>query len=290
MSITGGSLGAVHQLWRYPVKSMQGEQVQAAPVTERGIVGDRAYAIVERASGRVASAKHPRKWAALLTCQARYSEPPQIGHPLPPVVIRLPDGREVSSADPAADHILSRALGHAVMLITDASECRLRETDRTPLDADTALETIREEPLGLAAPPGTFFDVAAIHLLTTATLRYLQANHPPGRFDVRRFRPNMLIEAGPAAPACVEQTWLDQSLRAGGAILRTIDPSPRCVVTTLGQADLPRDPQILRTLASATAGTSITLAPGAVFHAVAGIYATVTTPGTVACGDPLAAG
>ena len=96
-------VGSVPSLWRYPVKSMQGEEVNEAAIAERGLLGDRAYALLDRATGYIASAKHPRKWATLLACRAAFVEPPHPGAPLPPVSITLPDGTAISSADPEVD-------------------------------------------------------------------------------------------------------------------------------------------------------------------------------------------
>lgn len=65
------TIGSVAALWRYPVKSMQGEELDAAEISARGVLGDRAYAIVDRATGFVASAKHPRKWSTLFAYRCR---------------------------------------------------------------------------------------------------------------------------------------------------------------------------------------------------------------------------
>jgi MOSC domain-containing protein len=291
MSIHAQPIGFVQELWRYPVKSMQGERLSTALLTERGLLGDRAYAIVDQVTGYVASAKHPRKWRALLQCQARYAETPQPSRPLPPIWIILPNGEQISSAHPHIHQILSDVLGHPVLLVADPSEPRLRETDRTPLDVETTVDVVREEQLGLATPAATFLDVAPLHILTTATLQYLQTLHPSGLFHVRRFRPNLVITGEPTTPTCLEQTWLNQLLSIGNNVqLWAIDPAPRCVVTTLAQADLPSDPEILRTLARNTSSTSITLAPGTAFAGVVGIYAQVVQTGSIVSGDTINAG
>jgi len=93
---TGAALGSVASLWRYPVKSMMGEELNASLVTERGLLGDRAFALVERETGKVASAKEPRKWAKLFEFRSAYVEPPA-GNGLPPVRITLPDGAIATS-------------------------------------------------------------------------------------------------------------------------------------------------------------------------------------------------
>lgn len=109
-------------LWRYPVKSMQGEELNAAEVTERGAVGDRAYALVDRETGKVASAKNPRKWARLFDFRAAYVEPPRAGAPLPPVRITLPDGTLTRSAAANANAVLSEAIVRQVTLASTSPE------------------------------------------------------------------------------------------------------------------------------------------------------------------------
>lgn len=282
------SIGSLVALWRYPVKSMQGEEIHGAAITERGIAGDRAYAILDRATGHIASAKHPRKWSRLFACRAAFAEPPRAGAALPPIWITLPDGEVVHSDQADVDQALSRALGREVALVRDAPAAPTREADRTPVDAPPGEEIIRQEPMALAAPEGTFFDLAPLHLLTTATLDRLRALHPAGRWETRRFRPNLVI-APAGESGFVENAWLGHSLALGPEVrLEAIDPCPRCVVTTLAQSDLPRDPDILRALAEHSAAASVTLTPGVVFPAVAGIYATVLQSGTVRRGDFIA--
>jgi uncharacterized protein len=90
-------VGSVTGLWRFPVKSMRGERLDAAPVTERGLVGDRAYALMDNDTGKVVSAKSVKRFPDLLQCQARFVESPWAGEDLPPVEITLPDGTTVRS-------------------------------------------------------------------------------------------------------------------------------------------------------------------------------------------------
>src|SRR6266581_3988697 len=107
---TQTGIGAVVSLWRYPVKSMMGEELNASEVTERGLLGDRTYALVDRADGKVASAKNPRKWPGLFDFRAGFVDAPRPGAPLPPVRITLPDGAVVTSGQSDLDRILSRVL------------------------------------------------------------------------------------------------------------------------------------------------------------------------------------
>src|SRR5207247_6057984 len=106
--------GSVVGLWRYPVKSMMGEELNAAEVTERGLVGDRQFAVVDAATGKVAGAKNPRKWGNFFDFRAAYVEPPLRGSKLPPVRLTLPDGTVLTSGQPDLAQVLSKALGRDV--------------------------------------------------------------------------------------------------------------------------------------------------------------------------------
>jgi len=93
--------GAVAALWRYPVKSMLGEELDASAVGERGLAGDRAYALIDRDTGKVVSGKNPGRGAVLFECRAAYVEPPLVGSAeAAPVLVTLPDGTSVRSDDP----------------------------------------------------------------------------------------------------------------------------------------------------------------------------------------------
>src|SRR5262245_19253863 len=89
--------GSVLSALRYPVKSMMVEELTVADVTAGGLIGDRAYALIDNTTGKVASAKNPRKWARLFDCHASFVEPPRKDHPTPPVWIMLPDGTNITS-------------------------------------------------------------------------------------------------------------------------------------------------------------------------------------------------
>ena len=109
--IQGASVGA---LWRYPVKSMMGEELNAAEVTERGLLGDRQFAVVDRATGKIGGAKNPRKWGNFFDFRAAYVESPQPGSKMPAVRITLPDGTVVTNEQGNLAQILSQAFGRDV--------------------------------------------------------------------------------------------------------------------------------------------------------------------------------
>lgn len=280
------TVASVVSVRSYPVKSMQGEEINGADITDRGILGDRAYALMERTTGHIASAKHPRKWSKLLECRATFVEPPQLGKSLPPVWITLPDGVVICSSQPDIDQVLSHVLERDVTLLAQAPANPTRKADRTPIDDSSHQETIRQEPVALAAPVGTFFDYCALHILTTATVNRFRELYPTGQFELRRFRPNLVVSPDGDERDFIENHWLGSVVTIGTQTqLSIIDPCPRCVVTTLPQADLPRDPGILRTVGQHNRVASVTLAPGVIFPAVAGVYAIVLQPGRICRGD-----
>src|SRR2546426_10364720 len=119
-STTRVEIGRVVSLWRYPVKSMMGDELNATQVTERGLLGDRAYALVDSSDGKVASAKNPRKWPNLFDFRANFIEPPRISANVPSVQITLPDGTIAISQQSDLNQILSKALNRGVTF--DATE------------------------------------------------------------------------------------------------------------------------------------------------------------------------
>ena len=293
-----GRTATVQELWRFPVKSMQGEPVDAAEATAAGLAGDRAYAVVDAETGKVGSAKHPRLWGGLLECAARYDVPPVVGAPAPAVTITLPDGGETGSADPDVDRRLSEVLGHPVRLTTVAPDgnaylavwpdidgvipddyLQQVAVDAPGAEADAG-GTLTELSLALASPPGTFFDVAALHLVNASTLRHLDDAQPGSRFEVRRYRPNIVVES--SDPPFAENGWSGATVRLGTAMAATVLlPTMRCIMTTLAQGDLPRDNEILRTVSR----LNRLEIPGLGTWSCVGAYAAVAEPGTVRVGD-----
>jgi uncharacterized protein len=280
------NVGTVAAIWRYPVKSMIGEELDASAVTEQGLLGDRAYALVDAETGKVASAKNPKRWPNLFQCHAAFTEPPEAARELPPVGITLPDGATVTSDDPGADDALSEMVGRRVTLERTApSEAVFEEywPDMEGLSPEGHRDTVTDERLGMAAPPGTFFDLVPMSVLTSATLDRLGELYPQGRFDVRRFRMNLIVDVD--AEGFVENDWIGHTLVVGdGVSLPVTLADPRCVMTTLEQGELPKDPGILRTAAQ---HNRVDI-PGVGLYPCVGVYATVATGGSVRCGDPVA--
>jgi hypothetical protein len=113
---------AVVGLWRYPVKSMMWEELNASEVTERGVLGDRPYALVDAETGKVVSAKEPRKWRKLFEFRASFVEPPLSGERLPHVRITFPDGRSMTTAERSLDEAFSEVVGRRVAFATSAPD------------------------------------------------------------------------------------------------------------------------------------------------------------------------
>jgi uncharacterized protein len=267
--MSNGSLGSVLTIWRYPIKSMQGEEVISSHFTERGLVGDRAYALIDRSTGKIASAKNPRKWLSLFTFTARISEEPDGRAKLGRVLIYFPDGTQVYSDDPTIDAILSAALDREVTLCAQVPDVPQLEKYWPDLDNGAKPEVVTEE----AIPQGTFFDGDVVHLLTTSSLRTLNRAYPGSIFDARRFRPNLVIATPEKSSGFVENSWVGRTIAIGNDVrLRIARQTKRCVITTLPLDDLPRDLTILRAAAQANG-------------AVVGVYASVASSGVVHKGD-----
>lgn len=278
------NVGEVAALWRYPVKSMGGEELQATTIAERGLLGDRAYALVDSLTGKVASAKLPRTWGRLLACSAAYTLDPAPGVSLPPLRLILADGREVVEGRDDLDGELAVLLGRRAGLAAVVPPNPEIERWWPDIDGMLARGVVTAGPIGLGAPPGTFFDHAPVHLVTTATLDRLRALAPGADVDARRFRPNLVVASPGDAAGFVEQGWVGRVLRIGAEIrLRVTDPTPRCVVPTLPQGRLPRDLRVLQTVV-AHARAPIPALGGQELPS-AGAYAVVERGGAVRVGD-----
>jgi len=277
--------GSVLSVLRYPVKSMMGEELTVADMIEGGLMGDRAYALIDNSTGKIASAKNPRKWARLFDCHPSFVEPPRKGHPTPPVWIMLPDGSNITSDQPNANAILSRLFEREVTLAKTAPESPALEEYWPDIDGLAHRETVTDETIALSSPKGSFFDYAVAHVLTTNTLNRLRELYPQGRFEARRFRPNMIVAVGKGEPEFVENSWVGLIVEIGESLMLNVtNPCPRCVMTTLPQADLPQDHGILRT--AAQHNQPYVPALGSPMPSV-GVYANVLRSGIVRRGDPV---
>ena len=293
---TNGMVGAVAGLWRFPVKSMRGEQLEQAELTERGLVGDRAYALIDADTGKVVSAKSVRLFPDLFGCRAAFVEPPRLGRELPPVRITLPNSTSVTSGSCEVDRMLSAYFRRDVTLARAAPDnftIDQYHPDVEDLDPAGYRDTFVEQKLGSAffaqaglsspVPVGSFFDLFPVSVLTTSTLEQLSELRPQSRFDQRRFRMNVIVGAKEAG--FIENDWIGRELTIGDSVrLRVALPDPRCVMTTLAQDDLPKDTDVLRTL---TRHNRVQVGDAGQFPC-AGVYAVVEARGTMRVGDRVA--
>jgi len=280
-------VGTVKEIWRYPVKSMAGGQLDECEVGERGIPGDRGWALRDDEAREIRGAK---KFPVLMQCSARYLEEPS-GATTPPAEITLPDGTRMRSDDPRASGRLSELIGKRVTLwpirpaeetehyrrtvSLDEPEMRaiMGRLPEEPLpDVSAFPQDVLQEILSFTSPRGTYFDAFPLHLLTTAWLDDLARANTNARFDRRRFRPNFLIE--PQAAGKTELDWCGRKLRVGAVTTKIEMPVVRCSMITQPQADLPKDPSVLRTIVRDS-------------NQNVGVYASVISPGRARVGDPV---
>jgi MOSC domain-containing protein len=281
-------VGTVGALWRFPVKSMLGEELDMADLGEGGIVGDRAYALLDKETGKVASAKHAKLWPNLLKCRAAFVEPPRGGTAVPPARIELADRTSVLSDAPDVDAVLSRFFGRDVELASAADNGYTIDQyhpDEENYDPDGHRDEVVEAQLGAAffnerglpsaVPEDSFFDLYPLSILTTSTLERLGELEPESDFDVRRFRMNVIVDN--PGHGFVENEWVGRSIAIGDDVqLGVALPDPRCCMPSVEQEDLPRDPKILKALAQ---HNRIDVA-GALFPC-AGVYAVAEATGTI---------
>ncbi len=220
-------VATVAELWRYPVKSLLGEELEEVEVVERGLVGDRLFAVTDR-HGKVGSGKTTRRFRrldGLFELRAH-------GDPERPLVT-LPDGRVLAAGDVELDAFLSDRYADELRV---AREAAVLHQDSAPL-----------------------------HLLTTSSLRWLADALPGSQIDSRRFRPNILLDV--AGPGLVEDGWLGRRFGLGSAVIRIVERTERCVMATSPQSELRSDPDVLRTvtrLNDACLGVSATVEHGGV--------------------------
>ena len=226
-------LGNVKSLWRYPVKSMLGEQCDILAVNQRGVKGDRLFAIRD-ANGKFGSGKNTRRFRridSLLAFQSSYQ------HEIP--IITFPDNRVMQGDEPTIHTALSETLGQPVTLAKEAAVSHL--------------------------------DDSPIHILTTASLAWLQKALPDSVIDEKRFRANVILELRGNTP--VEHNWIGRRIQVGNEVtLEVTKLAERCVMTSSEQKDLPHDPKIFRHIVQQS-------------ETMLGVYANVVTGGVVKLSD-----
>lgn len=244
-------VGTVVQLWRYPVKSFQGEQVDSLDLTPEGATGDRTLAVVDPVAHKVLSAK---RYADLLMASARLDGER--------VVITLPDASEHAADDPDVHQVLSDWLGFAVRLMPPPTDGVF------PMEMYTGMSDEDTPMFDWPGPQGTWLDLGDVHWLTTASLAAIAATYSDGQWDVRRFRPTALIET--SATGFAEEGWT--SIEAGTVGTELLMATPRCTMPSRAQPGLERDKAIGTTIRDVNSNNL-------------GVYASVTQSGTVRVGD-----
>ena len=276
-------VGVVQSLRRYPVKSMLGEELDRASVDERGVVGDRAYALVDEETGKVVSVKYPKRWGRIFELTAVTGSSG--------VSVCFPDGASISIDDPALSGLLSELFARPVSVASSPpsnatfDEAWVRELKNgvDPYFGASRMEDGDEliDAGQTMSPQGNFFNYGAIHIVTTSTTRRLGELAPNSRFDPHRFRPNIVIET--SDEGFVETGWQGKTMTIGDVELAVSMTVPRCVMTTLAQGDLPADREVLRTIAR---HNSVDMGSGQSFPCV-GVYADVASEGDIRVGDPV---
>lgn len=255
-------IGTIREIWRYPVKSMQGEKLAQCRIEPTyGIPGDRGWATWDIEMNQLRNAK---RFPALLQCSARYCEEPA-GASTPRVEVQLPDGSRIRTDEPDASKKLSKCLGRDLRFVDrrpadDLDHFRRAAYGENPeRELREELGLLSDEPLPsfegfppemfqYVSPLGTYFDAYEIHALTTASLSEMTRLSPGSTVDARRFRPNLLIQSPDGTSGLPEHDWSGCELRIGALRLQAVRAMMRCAMVTWEQGDLPKDPGLMRTL------------------------------------------
>ena len=288
-------VGEISSLWRFPVKSMGGEQLKELGITASGVVGDRAYALLDTATGKVVSAKSSKLFPDVLQCRAEFVSPPKRNSEIPAVNVLLPNGVSVRSDNSSVNDVLSEFFGRQVKLIQTAPEDftidqyhpDIAEVDPSGNRNTTVSQKLGSalfQAVGLTSPvsPGSFLDVFPVSVITTSTLLRLTALSSNSIFDEQRFRMNIVVKT--PDEGFVENSWVGHNLAIEeGAQLSVAMLDPRCVMTTLAQPGLPQDLDVLRTLVT---HNRVEL-PGMGNFPCAGVYATIQNEGIARVGSDI---
>lgn len=278
-------IGEITQVWRYPVKSLGGERCRAVQAGTDGFEGDRRWAIWDETWNQLASGK---QFPDLMRFHGRYEgDPGEFGI----VAIVAEDGERFRSNDPWALARLSARLGRSVGLrqrpLSAEGEDRAIFRNRQPVDPARFLANARS---GADAPgartfpgdmdrlygiylttPGLFADCSPVHLVSRQTLAALGDGDVA---DVRRYRPNLLVDLSSAQGPFLESSLIDERIRIGDAVLQILVGTPRCSMPSSAQPGLPQNWDV---------GAAVARAPGK----AVGVYADVIEPGPVREGDAI---
>jgi uncharacterized protein YcbX len=279
------TLGRIASIWRYPVKSMLGEELNVAFIGARGLAGDRVYALIDNETGKVVSVKRPQRWSRIFELQAFSSNAAGA------IWVRFPGENSFSIDDSSLPTRLREFLGRPVSISSlpppnaHFDETWVRELKNgagtyygRPSHFEDGEEIV--EAGSSMGRDGNFFNDSPIHIVTTSTLHALAEAAPASHFDAQRFRPNIVIDT--PGEGFVENEWLGSTISIGSVEFSVTMTVPRCVMTTLAQGNLPRDPDILRAI---TANNAIDALSTGIHYPCVGVYAQVLHAGTVRIGD-----
>lgn len=256
-------LGQVSQIFRYPIKSMGGEELKSAQINQKGLVGDRTYALIDTETNKIVSAKNPKKWTNIFKYFAKYISEPN--NDSCEIQIEFPNQQISLSSDNDINEKLSKAFGRSVKLTSSVP--KVVQLEEYFADIEDIKQHGNVSDANMAN--GTFFDLGTIHLLTTATLKKFQELYCDGNFHISRFRPNIVIETNSNDIGFIENEWIGRKIAIGNEVILEIkEACPRCVMTTLEQRELPKDINILKTILKENSGNL-------------GVYADVISSGTI---------
>jgi uncharacterized protein YcbX len=264
----------VESIWRYALKSAQGESLPQVFFGLDGPAGDRSWACLS-SDGIVVSAKNPRRWGRLLYVIATSV----IGACAGEVLIQVPGCEPMKAGTAPADEALSRWLGERVRLSREvppgARLHRLWPSEPGMIPewaANAGAGQVEVTKIGGAMPGGRFVDFGAVHLVTSGALDALK--NAGASADVRRMRPNLVLSLD-REPAPGDRIQVGPDV-----ILQVLVPTPRCAIPAAAQPGLRHAPEVLRVI-----GRQRIEIPGLGRAACFGSYAQVLATGNITIGD-----
>ncbi|MCF6339719.1 MAG: MOSC domain-containing protein [Sulfurimonas sp.] len=238
------NIGSVVSLFRYPIKSMAGEKLESTIINKEGVLGDRSYALIDTTTNKIVSAKNPRKWPDIFKYYAKYINEPTESN-ITEVEITFPNNSTVKSTQEDINQVLSSAFNGTLKLISTIPKKVQLEECFADIEEINQHGNVTEVNMA----NGTFFDLGIIHLLTTSTIKKCEELYADGNFHINRFRPNIVVDLDSKELGFIENEWIGKNIAIGDeVILKIKEPSPRCIMTTLEQDNLPKDINILKTI------------------------------------------
>lgn len=258
-----------------PCKNYAGGGFGNSSITKKGLLGDRTFALIDKKTNRVVSAKNPKKYGEIFKFSAETLTSPEDNQSLPRVSITFPDGETLFTDDKNVNEVLSEKIGRSVLLTSHVPDnakiekVTLEDDELKTTDAPSYIESLS---------PFNFFDGGPLHILTTHALNRLRSFYKEGEFEAKRFRPNIVIDSddtefGTQTSMSLEQNCEDLVFEIGDTVkVKVTKPTERCIITTLASSDLSKDNKILKTIDANNGG-------------FLGVYTQTLEPGLVQMGD-----